>query len=82
MVKILMEFCEGGSLVVIRERITKLGLAIEENVVGRLAEGVMSRLACPAHVYAHTRYGRYCKVFCISAPRNLFVATSNHPTYC
>ena len=40
MIKILMEFCEGGSLVVIRERVTKLGLAVEENVVGRLAEGV------------------------------------------
>jgi serine/threonine protein kinase len=37
---ILMEFCEGGSLDVIRERMSKLGRTIEEVVLGRLAEGV------------------------------------------
>jgi serine/threonine protein kinase len=37
---ILMEFCEGGSLDVIRERMSKLGRNIEDVILGRLAEGV------------------------------------------
>jgi mitogen-activated protein kinase kinase len=39
-VKILMEYCEGGSLDAIGKRIARRGAVVGEKVVGRIAEGV------------------------------------------
>ena len=42
-VKVLMEFCEGGSLEAVGKRIKELGGRVGEGVAGRLAEGVSAR---------------------------------------
>jgi len=39
-VKVLMEFCEGGSLESARKAINDRGAVVEEKIVGRIAEGV------------------------------------------
>lgn len=39
-VKILMEFCEGGSLESVGKRMRQIGARVSEKVAGRLAEGV------------------------------------------
>ncbi|KAJ7843053.1 STE/STE7 protein kinase [Mycena olivaceomarginata] len=49
-VKILTEFCEGGSLEAIGKRIKERNAFIGENIAGRLAEGVLQGLA-----YLHTK---------------------------
>ncbi|KAJ7312983.1 kinase [Mycena albidolilacea] len=49
-VKILTEFCEGGSLEAIGKRIKERNTFIGENIAGRLAEGVLQGLA-----YLHTK---------------------------
>lgn len=41
-VKILMEFCEGGSLEAVGKRIKDRGAVVGEKIAGRLAEGVSS----------------------------------------
>lgn len=43
-VKILMEFCEGGSLETVGKRIKDRGAIVGEKIAGRLAEGVSLRL--------------------------------------
>ena len=52
-VKVLMEFCEGGSLESVGKRMREIGGRVGEKVAGRLAEGVrvvsslgLSRLVC------------------------------------
>ena len=42
-VKVLMEYCEGGSLEAVGKRIRELGGRVGEGVAGRLAEGVSVR---------------------------------------
>ncbi|KAF8894065.1 kinase-like domain-containing protein [Infundibulicybe gibba] len=49
-VKILMEFCEGGSLEAVAKRCKDRGAIVGENIAGRLAEGVLQGLA-----YLHTK---------------------------
>jgi len=49
-VKILMEFCEGGSLESVAKRIKERGAVVGEKITGRLAEGVLQGLA-----YLHTQ---------------------------
>ncbi|KAJ6594147.1 kinase-like domain-containing protein [Mycena capillaripes] len=49
-VKIVMEFCEGGSLEAVGRRIKERNAVIGEKIVGRLAEGVLQGLA-----YLHTK---------------------------
>jgi len=49
-VKILMEFCEGGSLEAVGKRIRDRGAVVGEKIAGRLAEGVLQGLA-----YLHTK---------------------------
>ncbi|KAF7361728.1 STE/STE7 protein kinase [Mycena venus] len=49
-VKILMEFCEGGSLEAVGKRIKERNAIVGEKIVGRLAEGVLQGLA-----YLHTK---------------------------
>ncbi|TFK54231.1 kinase-like protein [Heliocybe sulcata] len=44
-VKVLMEFCEGGSLESVGKRIKERGGRVGEKVAGRLAEGVLQGLA-------------------------------------
>ena len=39
-VKIVMEYCEGGSLEAIGKRIKEIGAVVGEKITGRLAEGV------------------------------------------
>ena len=41
-VKVLMEYCEGGSLEAVGRRIRERGGRVGEKVAGRLAEGVSS----------------------------------------
>ncbi|KAF8650448.1 hypothetical protein AX16_005250 [Volvariella volvacea WC 439] len=48
--KIIMEYCEGGSLEAIGKRIKERGRIVAEKIAGRLAEGVLQGLA-----YLHTR---------------------------
>jgi len=49
-VKIVMEFCEGGSLEAVGKRIKERGAVVGEKIAGRLAEGVLQGLA-----YLHTK---------------------------
>ncbi|KAG6830452.1 hypothetical protein H0H92_000605 [Tricholoma furcatifolium] len=49
-VKILMDFCEGGSLESVGKRIKDRGAIVGEMIAGRVAEGVLQGLA-----YLHTR---------------------------
>ncbi|KAJ7914395.1 STE/STE7 protein kinase [Mycena leptocephala] len=49
-VKIVMEFCEGGSLEAVGRRIKERNATVGEKIVGRLAEGVLQGLA-----YLHTK---------------------------
>ncbi|KAF7428264.1 Protein kinase C signaling pathway involved MAPKK protein [Pleurotus ostreatus] len=49
-IKILMEYCEGGSLDAISKRIKERGAVVGEKIAGRIAEGVLQGLA-----YLHTR---------------------------
>jgi len=49
-VKLLMEFCEGGSLDAIGKQIREKGRRVGEKVAGRLAEGILQGLA-----YLHTK---------------------------
>ncbi|KIK09894.1 hypothetical protein K443DRAFT_671206 [Laccaria amethystina LaAM-08-1] len=44
-VKILMEYCEGGSLEAVGKRIKERGAIVGEKIAGRLAEGVLQGLA-------------------------------------
>lgn len=81
-VKILMEFCEGGSLEAVGKRIKDRGAVVGEKIAGRLAEGVslpplhvLIRPSCIAAV------PRSCKVWRISTPKRLYTGTSSHPTY-
>ncbi|TFK68662.1 kinase-like protein [Pluteus cervinus] len=49
-IKIIMEFCEGGSLESVGKRIKERGGVVAEKIAGRLAEGVLQGLA-----YLHTK---------------------------
>ncbi|KAJ7163592.1 kinase-like domain-containing protein [Mycena crocata] len=49
-VKILMEFCEGGSLEAVGRRIKERNAVVGEKIAGRLAEGVLQGLA-----YLHSK---------------------------
>lgn len=49
-VKILMEYCEGGSLEAVGKRIREYGAVVGEKIAVRLAEGVLQGLA-----YLHTK---------------------------
>ncbi|KAH9949547.1 kinase-like protein [Amylocystis lapponica] len=44
-VKVLMEFCEGGSLESVGKRMREIGGRVGEKVAGRLAEGILQGLA-------------------------------------
>ncbi|EED81681.1 candidate kinase [Postia placenta Mad-698-R] len=44
-VKVLMEFCEGGSLESVGKRMKEIGGRVGEKVAGRLAEGILQGLA-------------------------------------
>ncbi|KAJ2931215.1 hypothetical protein H1R20_g5790, partial [Candolleomyces eurysporus] len=48
--KIIMEFCEGGSLEAVGKRIRERGAIVGEKIAGRIAEGVLQGLA-----YLHSR---------------------------
>ncbi|KAJ7594017.1 STE/STE7 protein kinase [Mycena floridula] len=48
--KIVMEFCEGGSLEAVGKRIKEQGAIVGEKIAGRLAEGVLQGLA-----YLHSK---------------------------
>lgn len=66
-IKILMEYCEGGSLDAISKRIKERGAVVGEKIAGRIAEGVRTPVkAVPPHLitsvqvlqglaYLHTR---------------------------
>ncbi|KXN91064.1 MAP kinase kinase MKK2/SSP33 [Leucoagaricus sp. SymC.cos] len=49
-VKILMEYCEGGSLEAVGKRLREYGAVVGEKIAGRLAEGVLQGLA-----YLHSK---------------------------
>ncbi|KAF7321731.1 STE/STE7 protein kinase [Mycena kentingensis (nom. inval.)] len=49
-VKILMEFCEGGSLEAVSKRLKEINAVVGEKIAGRLAEGVLQGLN-----YLHTK---------------------------
>ncbi|KAI0785661.1 kinase [Abortiporus biennis] len=49
-VKILMDFCEGGSLESVGKQLRQLGGRVSEKVAGRLAEGILQGLA-----YLHSK---------------------------
>lgn len=49
-VKVLMEYCEGGSLESVGKRMREIGARVGEKVAGRLAEGILQGLA-----YLHSR---------------------------
>ncbi|TCD71264.1 Protein kinase C signaling pathway involved MAPKK protein [Steccherinum ochraceum] len=49
-VKVLMEFCEGGSLESVGKRMRQIGGRVSEKVAGRLADGILQGLA-----YLHSR---------------------------
>ncbi|KAF7315443.1 STE/STE7 protein kinase [Mycena indigotica] len=49
-VKILMEYCEGGSLEAVSKRLKEINAVVGEKIAGRLAEGVLQGLH-----YLHTK---------------------------
>ncbi|KAJ7072091.1 STE/STE7 protein kinase [Mycena amicta] len=49
-VKILMEYCEGGSLEAVSKRLKEINAVVGEKIAGRLAEGVLQGLN-----YLHTK---------------------------
>ncbi|KAF9482133.1 kinase-like protein [Pholiota conissans] len=49
-IKILLEFCEGGSLEAVGKRIKDRGARVGEKIAGRIAEGILQGLA-----YLHTK---------------------------
>lgn len=49
-VKIMMEFCDGGSLEAVGKKIKEIGAVVGEKIAGRLAEGVLQGLA-----YLHSK---------------------------
>ncbi|KAF8896874.1 kinase-like domain-containing protein [Gymnopilus junonius] len=49
-VKIVMEYCEGGSLEAVGKKLRQVGAVVGEKVAGRIAEGVLQGLA-----YLHAR---------------------------
>jgi mitogen-activated protein kinase kinase len=49
-VKILMEYCDGGSLEAVGKKIKEVGAVVGEKIAGRIAEGVLQGLA-----YLHAR---------------------------
>ncbi|GAW04301.1 kinase-like protein [Lentinula edodes] len=49
-VKILMDFCEGGSLETVSKKIKERNAVVGEKIAGRLAEGILQGLA-----YLHTK---------------------------
>ena len=51
-IKVLMEYCEGGSLESVGKRMREIGGRVSERVAGRLAEGVRIR-SCSRRPFVH-----------------------------
>lgn len=80
-VKILMEYCEGGSLEAVGKRIKDIGGRVGEKVAGRIAEGVrplISNYKAP-NSYLCSRSYKVSHIFTHKKP---FIETSSHPTSC
>jgi hypothetical protein len=79
-VKILMEYCAGGSLEAISKRIKERGGIIGEKIAGRIAEGVSYSppLASPPLIIY---FCRSSKVSRICTAEKLSIETSNHRTF-
>lgn len=76
-VKILMEYCEGGSLEAVGKRLRDHGAIVGEKIAGRLAEGVSLRpkfkfVSCQSHFVL-----RFFKDLLISTGKRLYIATSS-----
>lgn len=61
-VKILMEFCPGGSLEAVAKRVADRDATVSEKVAGRLAEGV-SFLLCASNDCHKQAICRFCKAW-------------------
>ena len=62
-VKIVMDYCEGGSLESIGKQLKERGAIIGEKIAGRIAEGVRNILSACEKVLT---FNRYCKASIIS----------------
>lgn len=76
-VKILMEYCEGGSLEAVGKRLRDHGAIVGEKIAGRLAEGVSLRptfkfVSCQSHSVL-----RFFKGLLISTGKRLYTVTSS-----
>jgi hypothetical protein len=80
-VKILMEFCEGGSLETVGKRIKDRGAIVGEKIAGRLAEGVSLTVLYSFLGMDDVLPHRFCKVSHICTRRRLFIGISNPPIY-
>lgn len=61
-VKILMEFCEGGSLEAVGKQIKERGAVVGEMIVARIAEGVREPVTFLEHLRTGVFYFRFFKV--------------------
>jgi mitogen-activated protein kinase kinase len=80
-VKILMEFCEGGSLEAVGKRIRERGGRVGEKVAGRLAEGV-SQIHTPGpDGNSDYAMSRFCKDSLTSTLKGQSTAILSHQTF-
>ena len=80
-VKILMEYCEGGSLETVGKRIKERGAVVGEKIAGRLAEGVSPLPLDLSDRVNDVPHNRFCKALLICTLRRRSIGILNHPTY-
>ena len=78
-IKILLEYCEGGSLEAVGMRIKKRGAIVGEKIAGRLAEGVCNQILKRRFRF-NTPFAlcRFCRALPTFIPKIQFTEVSNH----
>ena len=78
-IKILLEYCEGGSLEAVGMRIKERGAILEEKIAGRLAEGVCNQILKRRFRF-NTPFAlcRFCRALPTFIPKIQFTEVSNH----
>jgi len=79
-IKILMEYCEGGSLETVGKRMKESGSVVGEKISGRITEGV--RLEVPLHAYLDDSHlQRFYKASPIYTAKRSFTVISSHQMF-
>ena len=80
-IKILMEYCEGGSLEGVGKRIKERGAVVGEKITGRLAEGVGHFTDFLIHRGLPLGYNRFCRGLLTSTRKRRFTEISSRPIF-